>query len=123
MKKLCFLAALFYALPALAEPVSVTVPSHEIFEECFDLKSGQDFSYEFDSSAQLDFNVHYHVGEETLYLAQKHKMLADKDELSAPVDQHYCLMWENNEPWPASLQYSSALMQNSTQPDTEPETP
>lgn len=43
----------------------------EVYEECMKLEKPQGLSYSYESSAPLDFNIHYHVGESVEYPIKK----------------------------------------------------
>ena len=66
-----------------------------VHEECFDLEKDQSIKFRFESNASLMFNVHYHEGEEVTYPIEEIALQKLDDKFVAPLNQHYCLMWQN----------------------------
>lgn len=65
------------------------------YEACMKLSPGDKLYYEFTSSADLRFNIHYHEGEEVLYPVPV-KLTSSKVAVFAPESpNHFCLMWKN----------------------------
>jgi hypothetical protein len=68
------------------------------FEElCFELDRGQAMRYAFDADAELDFNLHWHRGNEVLYPLKLGAVARLAGVFKAPEKQAYCLMWTNRE--------------------------
>lgn len=106
---------------ALAE--TVTVRAQDAHEECFDMKAGDRLSYEFRAAAPLDFNVHYHVGDDVTYPVQQEAVTEQRHELAASIDQHYCLMWINKGWQETDLNYEYEVLAGTAPPTDAPETP
>jgi hypothetical protein len=83
-----------------------TLAPGEGHEECLPMKAGQRLSYSFESDTNLDFNVHYHVGEDVTYPVEKDGTRRERGELQVTVPQDYCLMWVSSGQSPSLLIYS-----------------
>ncbi|MBD3307361.1 hypothetical protein GF339_13065 [candidate division KSB3 bacterium] len=77
----------------------VRIQPSGIHEECLEIVPNQVVVYSFQTSRPVDFNIHYHRGEEVLYPVSEQN-IASKDgefmlgqEIEGP--QGTCLMWEN----------------------------
>lgn len=70
----------------------------EVRELCFQADAGDTVIYRFESTGVVDFNLHYHDGEEVFYPVPEHATAAEKGQLIVTADQTYCLMWTNNGP-------------------------
>ena len=64
-------------------------------EECVKLTVGGTVGYEFESSERVDFNIHYHVGNDVVYPVKGDQVRRVADRFSAPSAEEYCLMWTN----------------------------
>ena len=64
-------------------------------EVCGKLKKGNLIHWQFDSSAPLDFNIHYHEGKEIIFPYKMNAIKSAKEELLISLDQDYCWMWTN----------------------------
>ncbi len=64
-------------------------------EVCGKLKKGNLIRWQFDSSAPLDFNIHYHEGKEIFFPYKMNAIKSAKEELLISLDQDYCWMWTN----------------------------
>lgn len=66
------------------------------FEElCFELDAGQAVRYQFDAGAPLDFNLHWHRGNEVLFPIRSGAVARRAGVFAAAEKQAYCLMWTN----------------------------
>jgi hypothetical protein len=70
------------------------VPSYQIHEECFKLKEGDRVEFRFQSTAPVDFNIHYHEGPAVVMPISRDKSREDAGVYVARLAQDYCLMWE-----------------------------
>lgn len=95
------LCSLLIAQPVIA--IAETEQSHHIFvttntnqvaEVCPELKAGQILQFEFKAKHDVEFNLHYHLGEEVEYPIKPHKISTLNSSFKAPIDQTYCLMWK-----------------------------
>ena len=102
MKRLpTLLAALLAAVAANAadkkgpEPISVAIglQPKKVHEECIRLEAGQSRRWHWKSDAPVDFNVHYHRGEEVFYPIKREAMRGDGGTFTAKTGEDYCWMW------------------------------
>ena len=59
------------------------------------IKKGNLIRWQFDSSAPLDFNIHYHEGKEIIFPYKMNNMKSAKEEFLISLDQDFCWMWTN----------------------------
>jgi hypothetical protein len=71
------------------------VPPGKFSEVCGKLKKGNLIRWQFDSSAPLDFNIHYHEGKEIIFPYKMNNIKSAKEELLISLDQDFCWMWTN----------------------------
>lgn len=71
--------------------------SEGVVEVCGPLKAGDQATWAFNATDELDFNIHYHEGEEVVYPVQSKATSSLANKLVAPVDQTYCWMWTSQE--------------------------
>ena len=101
MKRLFALLALCVALPAAASStpastdlaVDVNLAPKKVHEECTRLEAGQSRRWHWKSSAPVDFNIHYHRGEEVFYPVKRDGMRGDGGTFNAKSGEDYCWMW------------------------------
>lgn len=67
----------------------------ESYEACFQLSADNRLYYEFSSSADLRFNIHYHEDTAVLYPVPVKLTSAEKSVFEPQTSKHYCLMWKN----------------------------
>ena len=95
------LAALLAAFAALAaekkgeEPIAVaiSVEPRKIHEECTRLERGQSRRWHWKSDLPVDFNIHYHRGEQVFYPVKREGMRGDGGTFTAKSGEDYCWMW------------------------------
>ena len=63
-------------------------------EVCVPLKQGDRVQWSFSAQAPSDFNIHYHVGKETVYPVKFEGKLAEKGTLEVAVTEVHCWMWK-----------------------------
>ena len=80
-----------------------SVAAGKFVEVCGKLQAGLKVQWEFDASAPVDFNVHYHLGKEVVFPAKLTAVTTAKDLLETKVEQDYCWMWTNKSAAPATL--------------------
>jgi hypothetical protein len=71
------------------------VQAGKFIELCGKLAQGSAVRWKFESSAPLDFNIHYHVGKDVVYPTRLTQVAAAEDTLTAAAPQDYCWMWTN----------------------------
>jgi len=106
---------LFFASPVNAELVHIAWSEQGEFqhqqaidaggfaEVCGALAEGERIGWAFEASGALDFNIHYHEGEEVLYPAKAANSTVLADTLLVAVAQTYCWMWTNRNDQPVQL--------------------
>ena len=77
------------------KPFTHTIKPRSVAEECFTLPGGQSIGYVFESSAPMDFNIHFHRGNDVLYPVKIDAMRSAADRFAASSTEEYCLMWTN----------------------------
>ena len=101
MKRLTALAAAHCAALALAaekmpgEPIDValTLAPKKIHEECARLEPGQSRKWHWKSDVPVDFNIHYHRGDDVVYPVKRAAMRGDGGTFTAKTGEDYCWMW------------------------------
>ena len=83
------------AAQSAAKPFTHTLRPRADAEECFKLPSGQSIGYAFESSAPVDFNIHFHRGKEVVYPVKADAIPRMDDRFTAPSTEEFCLMWTN----------------------------
>jgi len=73
------------------------------YEECIELYSNQVLHYSFNSSQDVDFNIHYHSMEGRKYAIKKNKVTYSAGELVCNEmsfydkdQENFCMMWSNH---------------------------
>ena len=82
---------------------SVTVPNAKFAEFCGKLPAGLKVRWDFEASAPLDFNIHYHVGKDVVFPSKLSAAATAKDVLQTRIEQDYCWMWSNKTASAATL--------------------
>ena len=79
--------------PHGATMVSVTLEPGKVHEACMKLESGERRRYEWKSSAQVDFNIHFHQGNDVQYPVKKDAARSWRAGFIAKTTEEYCWMW------------------------------
>ena len=77
------------------KPFTHTIKPRALGEECFKLPGGQSIGYAFESSAAVDFNIHFHRGNDVVYPVASDAVRSASDRFTAPSTEEFCLMWTN----------------------------
>jgi len=64
-------------------------------EECFRLPAGASVGYAFESTAPVDFNIHFHRGSDIQYPVKVEGVRQADARFVAATAEDYCLMWTN----------------------------
>lgn len=72
-------------------------------EVCGKLKPGQKVAWSFKGGAPMNFNIHYHLGKETVYPVKLSEVKDGAQTLQVQAEQVHCWMWSNKTPATASL--------------------
>jgi hypothetical protein len=83
----------------------LTVPATKFIEICGQLPSKTKVAWAFEASVPLNFNVHYHEGQQVHYPTKQDGVAKASGDLDAPLDQDYCWMWTNKSSREATLKF------------------
>jgi hypothetical protein len=86
----------------------VPVPVGKFVELCERLGPGTRVQWRFDAPSPLNFNIHYHEGNELRFPAREDHGLASKGTLDVASEQDYCWMWTNKTSVPVSVSVKMA---------------
>ena len=77
------------------EPISVAIDLQpkKVHEECTRLDAGHSRRWHWKSDAPVDFNIHYHRGEDVFYPVKRDGMRGDGGTFSPKEGEEYCWMW------------------------------
>jgi hypothetical protein len=92
----CSLAAAAAASPAVKSPelvVEVNLAPKKVHEECARLETGESRRWHWKSSAAVDFNIHYHRGDDVFFPVKRDGMRGDGGTFAAKTGEDYCWMW------------------------------
>ena len=71
----------------------VSLEPGAIHEECLRLERGARRRYEWSSSAPVDFNIHFHRGDDVIYPVKRDGATKSSDSFTAKSTEDYCWMW------------------------------
>jgi hypothetical protein len=91
----------------VAKPV--TIKSGKMFEKCLLLTPPQKIEYSFESTAKVNFNLHYHKGEQVYYPVKLDRTNGESGLYVAKAKETYCLMWENKSGADVELNFSTKV--------------
>jgi len=92
-------------VPAAAQSKKIELPGKEFHEECLELAARQRLAYTFRASRALQFNIHYHAGDKTVYPVRKNARHSHSAYVPHAA-RGYCLMWTNPRATAVQLEYS-----------------
>ena len=84
----------------------VNIQPGKFSEVCGKLKKGNLIRWQFDSSAPLEFNIHYHEGKNVIFPYKMSAIKSGEEELLISLDQDYCWMWTNKSKEEVKLEMS-----------------
>ena len=87
----------------------VTIKPNKQVEKCMALDPPQKIEYRFESSAKLNFNLHYHKGDQVYYPVKLDGTNGESGLYEAKAKEVYCLMWENRTSADIELTYSARV--------------
>jgi len=108
--------ALVWRGPAAKQSLEVRyehdILSRDIYETCLKIRPNERLKYSFQSSAPLEFNIHYHIEPDDEVIYPVHEPLISYRSASfiPDITQIYCLMWENRNPTPVGLSFQSRVL-------------
>ena len=99
------------AAPARAQapapaPKPVILKPGKPFEKCMVLDSGQKLEYRFESTAKVNFNLHYNKGDSMYYPVKLDRTTGESGLYEAKAREKYCFNWENRTDADVELTYS-----------------
>jgi hypothetical protein len=78
--------------------VQVQLEPGKAHEECMRLEAGEKPRYYWKSNAPVDFNIHFHRGDEAVYPVKRERMRGDGGTFTAKSGEDYCWMWTAKTP-------------------------
>ncbi|HSN21946.1 MAG TPA: hypothetical protein VLS49_14790 [Usitatibacter sp.] len=86
-------AAAAEPVPPGTAPFSVKLEPKDVHEECMHLEAGEKRNWSWRADGPVDFNIHYHEGEDARFPVKRDAMRGDGGTFTAKVAQDYCWMW------------------------------
>ena len=83
--------------PAKPIPFSAALEAGRIHEECARLEAGEKRNYHWKADAPVDFNIHFHRGNDVTYPVKRTAMRGDGGTFVARTGEDYCWMWTARE--------------------------
>ncbi len=77
-------------------------------EICEKLPNGSAVDWQFNASAPVNFNIHFHQGKDVTFPEKQDGVSERRGTLVAPSDEDYCWMWSNKGDAPSSIRVSLA---------------
>jgi hypothetical protein len=74
---------------------TVVLRPAQIHEECRALKNAEQLRWQFAATDKVDFNIHYHVGNDVTYPVERVQVTDGAGDFAAPLAQEFCWMWTN----------------------------
>lgn len=84
----------------------VIIKSGKSFEKCVVLNAAQTLEYGFNSSAKINFNLHYRKGDAIYYPVKEDRVNRIDSSYEASVREEFCLGWENKTNVDVEVSYS-----------------
>jgi hypothetical protein len=81
-----------------ARPFTHEIKPGGIAEECLRLEAGRSRAFEWTADAPVDFNIHYHRGEQVTYPVKADKQRDGRGRFTAAQGADYCWMWSTKFP-------------------------
>ena len=103
MRRLVFAMTLAPAVAFGADTFNATLAPKAMHEECVKLQAGEKRDYYWKADNAVDFNVHYHEGNDVSYPIKREGMRGDGGSFVAKKAQDYCWMWTSRDK-PAQLE-------------------
>jgi hypothetical protein len=80
-----------------------TIAAGKSVEICGKLPAGTAVRWNFEAAPAVDFNVHYHVGQDVVFPFKRSAVGTAKNTLVTKIEQDYCWMWSNKSAATATL--------------------
>ena len=88
-------------------PKPILIKPTKTYEKCMVLDSGQKLEYRFESTAKVNFNLHYFKGGDQVYYPVKlDRTVGESGLYEARAREKYCLFWENRTDADVELTYT-----------------
>jgi hypothetical protein len=94
------------AQPAPAAPKPVILKPGKPHEKCVMLNTGQNVEYRFESSAKINFNLHYNKGDSVYYPVKLDRTTGEAGLYESRAREKHCFTWENRTDADVELTYS-----------------
>lgn len=92
----CAAPALVPGAPRIVDRLVIApYDSHEI---CAQLEAGERLDYRYESSAALDFEIHFRENNAVLAPVVRERSTSDAGTFDAPAAREYCLVWQAGAP-------------------------
>lgn len=78
--------------------VVTTLEPGKSYEACMTLGAGDQRRWYFKADAPVDFNIHYHEGDQVTYAVKRDRMRGDGGTFVAKTAQDYCWTWTASKP-------------------------
>ena len=78
--------------------VTTTLVPGKPYEACMTLAAGDQRRWYFKADAPVDFNVHFHAGDQVTYAVKRDGMRGDGGTFVAKSAQDYCWTWTASKP-------------------------
>lgn len=103
--------SLFASFACYAAPIApATIKPGKIFEKCMSLNFNQKLEYQFDASAKVNFNLHYHKGDSIYYPVKVDRTKSETGVYESQARDEFCLMWENKTSADVVLSYTYRIV-------------
>lgn len=79
------------------------IAARKFVEICGPLSKDQTIAWSFKAEQPVNFNIHFHAGEEVTYPAKVEGASSASGQLKPVSDQDYCWMWSNKTDKPLDL--------------------
>ncbi len=94
------------AQPASPASKPVILKPGKPLEKCVMLNTGQNLEYRFESSAKINFNLHYNKGDSVYYPVKLDRTTGEAGLYESRAREKHCFMWENRTDADVELTYS-----------------
>ena len=92
--------------PSKTAAKPVTIKPNKFFEKCVVLNAAQTLEYGFNTSAKVNFNLHYHKGDAVYYPIKEDRVNRMDSSYETSVREDFCMTWENKTNADVELNYS-----------------
>ena len=85
---------------------SAPIAARKFVEICGSLNKNQSIAWSFKAEQPVNFNIHFHEGDEVTYPAKVEGVGSASGQLKPVIDQDYCWMWSNKTETPLNLKFT-----------------